>query len=331
MSPQQQLELDPPTAQHEFPDLRRGLHDLPELDSRAARYEIVGPRSGPVVVVLGGISATRHVTASVSDPRPGWWEDVVGPGRAIDTRQFRVLGIDYATNGSSAGIVTTCDQAEIIAAALDQVGVRRAHAVIGASYGGMVALAFGVKFAARARRLIVISAAHESDPIATALRHLQRRVVALGCASGLERDGLAIARGIAMTSYLTPRYFEERIADCDRNDSRVIENRIGEYLKTRGEKFADQWTAERYNALSLSLDLHQIRPEDVTAPTTVIAVTGDRLVPIAQSRELARRLAGPSQLIELDSSLGHDAFLGDWSRVAPFVNELLRLGIEELS
>ena len=301
-----------------------------ELESRAA-YEIIGPPTAPVVVVLGGISATKHVTASASDPTPGWWEDVVGPARAIDTRQFRVLGIDYATNGSSAGTATTFDQADAIAAALDQVGVHRAHAVVGASYGGMVALAFGVKFAARTNRLIVISAAHESDPIATALRHLQRRVVALGSATGLERDGLAIARGIAMTSYLTPSYFEERIADCDRNDSRVIENRIGNYLKTRGEKFADQWTAERYNALSLSLDLHQIRPEEVTVPTTVIAVSGDRLVPIAQSRDLARRLAGPSQLIELDSSLGHDAFLGDSSRIAPFVNELLRLEIEELS
>ena len=306
-------------------------YDLHELDSRAASYEIVGPRAAPVVVVLGGISATKHVTASASDPTPGWWEDVVGPGRAIDTRQFRVLCIDYATNGNSAGSVTTSDQAEALAAALDHVGVRRAHAVVGASYGGMVALAFGVKFAARAKRLIVISAAHESDPIATALRHLQRRVVALGSASGLERDGLAIARGIAMTSYLTGRHFEERIAGCDRNDSREIENRIGNYLKTRGEKFADQWTAERYNALSLSLDLHQIRPEEVTVPTTVIAVSGDRLVPISQSRELARRLAGPSQLIELDSSLGHDAFLGDSSRIAPFVNELLRLEIEELS
>jgi homoserine O-acetyltransferase len=306
-------------------------NDLREFDPRAVRYEIVGPRSAPVVAVLGGISATRHVAASTSDPTPGWWGDVVGAGRAIDTRQFRVLCIDYATKGSSAGAVTTSDQAEALSFALDQVGVRRAHALVGASYGGMVALAFGVRFAARAKRLIVISAAHESDPIATALRHLQRRVVALASATGLERDGLAIARGIAMTSYLTAKHFEERIVGCDRNDSRVIEDRIGNYLKTRGEQFADQWTAERYNALSLSLDLHRIRPEEVTVPTTVIAVSGDRLVPIAQSRELARRLAGPSQLIELDSSLGHDAFLGDSSRIAPFINELLRLGAEELS
>jgi homoserine O-acetyltransferase len=205
------------------------------------------------------------------------------------------------------------------------------HAVVGASYGGMVALAFGAKFISRAKRLIVISAAHESDPIATALRHLQRRVVALGTAAGRERDGLAIARGIAMTTYLTGRHFEDRIADCDRNDSRLVEDQIGDYLKTRGEQFADKWTPERYNALSLSLDLHQIRPEDVTIPTTVIAVTGDRLVPLAQARELARRLGGPSQLIELDSSLGHDAFLGDSSRIAPIIDELLRLGTEVVS
>jgi homoserine O-acetyltransferase len=111
----------------------------------------------------------------------------------------------------------------------------------------------------------------------------------------------------------------------------VVEDRIGSYLKTRGEQFAEQWTPERYNALSLSLDLHKIRPEDITVPTTVIAITGDRLVPVAQSRELALRLAGPSQLIELDSSLGHDAFLGDSARIAPLINELLRLRVEALS
>jgi homoserine O-acetyltransferase len=304
---------------------------LRELDPQAVRYELIGPRGAPVVAVLGGISASRHVASSPSDPSRGWWEDVVGPGRTIDTRHFRVLGIDYVTNESSESSVTTIDQAEALAAALDQAGVRSVHAVVGASYGGMVALAFGLKFAARAKRLIVISAAHESDPIATALRHLQRRVVALGCAVGRERDGLAIARGIAMTSYLTSRHFEDRIDVRDRNDSRLVEDRIGNYLKTRGEQFADKWTPERYNALSLSLDLHQIRPEDVTVPTTVIAITGDRLVPVAQSRELARRLGGPSQLIELDSSLGHDAFLGDSARIAPFVNELLRLGVEAVS
>jgi homoserine O-acetyltransferase len=300
-------------------------------DAAHGRFEIVGPRGAPVIAVLGGISASRHVSSSPSDPSHGWWEEVVGPGRAIDTRQFQVIGIDYVTGADSAAPVTTVDQADTLAAALDQVGVRTLRAVVGASYGGMVALAFGVKFPERAKRLIVISAAHESDPIATALRHLQRRVVALGSAVGREHDGLAIARGIAMTSYLTPRHFEERIAGADRSDSSVVEDRIGSYLKTRGDQFAEKWTPERYNALSLSLDLHRIRPEDVTVPTTVIAVTSDRLVPAAQSRELAQRLGGSSQLIELDSSFGHDAFLGDSARIAPLINELLRVRVEALS
>jgi homoserine O-acetyltransferase len=300
-------------------------------DAAQVRFEIVGPRGAPVIAVLGGISASKHVTSSVSDPSRGWWEEVVGAGRAIDTRQFQIIGIDYVTGAESNSPVTTADQAEALAAALDQAGVRALHAVVGASYGGMVALAFGIGFPQRAKRLIVISAAHESDPLATALRHLQRRVVELGSAVGRERDGLAIARGIAMTSYLTPRHFEERVAGSDRSDSSVVEDRIGSYLKTRGEQFAEKWTPERYNALSLSLDLHKIRPEDVIVPTTVIAITGDRLVPVAQSRELALRLGGPSQLIELDSSLGHDAFLGDSGRIAPLITELLKVRVEALS
>jgi len=317
MTPQQ-LEIDP----------RPALYDFPSVP--AVQYEIVGPRGAPVIAVLGGISASKHTTSSASDPSPGWWEDVVGPDRPIDTRRFRILGIDYVASGTTSAPVTTTDQAEALAAALDHAGIHSLHAIVGASYGGMVALAFGARFASRTRRLIVISAAHESDPIATALRHLQRRVVALGSAVGRERDGLAIARGIAMTSYLTPRHFEERLEGCDRNDSTVVEDRIGSYLKAHGERFAEHWTSERYNALSLSLDLHRIRPEDVTVPATVIAISSDRLVPIAQSRELAQRLGGLSQLIELDSTLGHDAFLGD-PRIGPFINELLQIGVEVVS
>jgi homoserine O-acetyltransferase/O-succinyltransferase len=306
-------------------------YHVEEFGSALEGYEILGPRGAPVIAVLGGISASKHATSSSSDPTTGWWEDVVGPERAIDTLRYRVLGIDYLSSGPNGDPVTTFDQADALAAALDRAGVSNVHAVIGASYGGMVALAFGVRYPSRVNRLIVIGAAHESDPLATALRHLQRRVVALGRETGRERDGLSIARGIAMTSYLTPLYFEERVADWSLNDSRLVEDRIGSYLRTRGEQFADNWTSDRYSALSLSLDLHSIRPEDLTVPTTVIAVSSDRVVPVAQSRELARRLGGPSQLIEIDSSFGHDAFLGDYPRIAPFIDELLRLKLEVVS
>ena len=290
-------------------------------------YEIVGPIGAPVVAVLGGISSTRHVTSTAIDSRPGWWEEAVGPGRAIDTKRFLVLSIDYVSTSRDSSTITTSDQADALADALDHAHIRSLHAIIGASYGGMVALAFGAAYRARCKRLIVIGAAHESDPLATALRHLQRRVIQLGANLGRERDALTIARGIAMTSYLTPNYFKERFVDSDHADSRVLEDRIGSYLRKKGEDFADSWTSERYNALSLSLDLHRVRPEDIAVPATVIAVSSDRLVPIEQARQLVDRLAGPAQLIEIDSQFGHDAFLGDAHRIAPFIEELLNVGL----
>lgn len=293
--------------------------------SDGVAYEIVGPVGAPVVAVLGGISANRHVTANALDPQAGWWEDAVGVGRAIDTTRFLVISVDYVSTFRDSGTVTTRDQADALASALDHARIRSLHAIVGASYGGMVALAFGAAYPTRCRRLIVISAAHESDPLATALRHLQRRVIELGANIGRERDALTIARGIAMTSYLTPNYFKERFSDCEPIDSRAIEDRIGNYLRKKGEDFADSWTSEKYNALSLSLDLHRVRPEDIAVPTTVIGVSSDRLVPIEQSRQLVNRLSGPAQLIEIDSAFGHDAFLGDADRVTPFIEELLNV------
>jgi len=306
-------------------DSPRAIGAQVQRTSDGVSYELVGPLGAPVVAVLGGISATRHVTSNGIDPQPGWWQDVVGPGRAIDTTQFLVIGIDYVSSFRGSSTVTTFDLADALASALDHARIRCLHAAVGASYGGMVALAFGAAYRTRCRRLIVIGAAHESDPLATALRHLQRRVIELGSSIGRERDALTIARGIAMTSYLTPHYFKERFIECEPTDSRTVEDRLGNYLRRKGEDFADRWTSEKYNALSLSLVLHQVRPEHITVPTTVIGVSSDRLVPIQQSRELVQRLGGPAQLIEIDSEFGHDAFLGDADRLAPFIEELLNV------
>jgi homoserine O-acetyltransferase len=301
------------------------------FDGGFVSYEINGAAGAPVVAVLGGISASRHVASSPNDLRPGWWEDVVGIGRAIDTRTLRAISIDYVSGSSTQPPVTTDDQARALAAVLDHAGIDHLRATVGASYGGMVALAFAAAFPTRTGRAIAISAAHQSDPMSTALRHLQRRVVELGSSLGRDRDALSIARGIAITSYLTPAYLEDRVSIEEAHDARAAEDSIGRFLRVRGEQFADNWTSERYNSLSLSLDLHEVKPEQIVVPTTVIAISSDRLVPIAQTRELARRLAGPSQLIELDSPCGHDAFLDDSERVAPFIAELLRVSGGPLS
>src|SRR5260221_12786121 len=99
-------------------------------NSSRIEYEIEGPAGAPVVVVLGGISATRHVASGTKDASAGWWEDVAGEGRPIDTSRFRVLGVDFADGGCSRDgrperLMTTREPAERIVDRVDEVGIGR--------------------------------------------------------------------------------------------------------------------------------------------------------------------------------------------------------------
>jgi len=288
-----------------------------------ASFEIVGPADAPVVVVLGGISASRHVTSSSANPRPGWWEQFCGPGRAINTDRFRILSIDYRSEGNAGHALTTYDQALALVSALDSAGVQSARAIVGASYGGMIALAFGSIAPERVRRLVVIGAAHESAPTATALRLLQRRVVELGLATGRSYDALILARGIAMTTYASADEFDRRFAGPATYDTDKRSRAIGDFLQLSGENFAQNCTPERFLALSESLDNHYVCPEEVRVPTTLIAVREDALVPVEQVQHLARTIGASCRLVELSSSHGHDTFLNAHHLIAPFVVDAL--------
>lgn len=286
------------------------------------RYELVGPDDAPLVVVLGGISASAHVTATDADPAPGWWNDVVGPERGIDTRRHRVLGVEFLDGGRRAdgrprATITTHDQADAIARVLDALGVARAQAFVGASYGGMVALAFAERYPDRVARLVVISAPHEAHPMSTALRALQRNIVKLGLESGRTRESLVLARGLAMTTYRSAREFAERFdaapVEVRENDATFDVER---YLAHHGERFAAQWAAERFLALSLSGDLHRVDPSKIRVPTVVVAAEGDAIVPGEQLERLAASIAAPTRLVHLASRRGHDAFLTEPDAVA---------------
>jgi homoserine O-acetyltransferase len=226
-----------------------------------------------------------------------------------------VLGVDFtdggrARDGRPARAVTTHDQARAIARALDAIGVDQAHAIVGASYGGMVALAFAELYPHRLERLVVISAPHEPHPMSTALRAVQRQIVELGLSTGETRRAMTIARGLAMTTYRSREEFAERFdtAPAEQGPGRATFP-VEAYLRTHGERFAARWTAERFLALSLSIDLHRVDPRAIRTPTIVVAAEGDAIVPRAQLEALVSQLAGPAQLVDLASTRGHDAFL----------------------
>jgi homoserine O-acetyltransferase/O-succinyltransferase len=283
-----------------------------EISIEVPGHEVSGPDDAPAFLALGGISATRHVCATPADPRPGWWEAIAGDGRVLDTSRYRVIGCDFLDGGRDASgrplrSVSTHDQADAIAAMLDDLGVTRLRALIGASYGGMVALAFAARYPERLEQLIVISAAHRSDPMATARRIIQRRIVELGLDTGRTHEALVVARALAMTTYRSSREFAQRFDGAA--DGAAQSHAIESYLRHHGEKFAQRVPAERYLALSESTDLHAVDPRAIRAPTTLVAAEHDAIVPRAQLAALARAIGAHCRLVDLPSIHGHDAFL----------------------
>lgn len=281
-------------------------------------YRIVGPTRAPVVVVLGGISGNRMVCDDPQSERPGWWNKMAGPGakRAIDTTKVRVLSFDYLGRYPEQLFederllsITTRDQARILHAVLDELGLDSIQALIGASYGAMVGLRFAADFGPRLQHLVAISGAHRAHPMATAWRSIQRNIVRMGLAQGATAQGLALARALAMTTYRSADEFAERFDGPPTEVDGQIKFPVEHYLEQRGNDFLRYFTPESFIALSESIDLHRVDPQSITCPTTVIGVQSDVLVPIGDSADLAAGLSGRATLHKIDSLFGHDAFL----------------------
>ncbi|WP_426662577.1 homoserine O-succinyltransferase MetX [Rhodanobacter aciditrophus] len=288
------------------------------------RYLWRGAPDAPTVIVQGGISANRDVTAP-ADAEPGWWQELVAEGAAIDLGGFRVLAIDWLTPAElGATTISSEDQADALAALLDALGIARAHAFVGSSYGAMVALAFAARHPQRAERLVLLCGAHRAHPLSTAQRSVQRGIVRLGRQSGQLDEALALARQLAMTTYRGSAEFGRRFAGEPEWRGDRFHFPVEDYLEHQGRRFVERFDAERFLALSESIDLHDVAPEQVPLPTTLIGFPSDRLVPLADLCELQRRLRGPATLEVVESPYGHDAFLKEPEQLAPLLREALR-------
>ncbi len=288
------------------------------------RYLWVGAPGAPTVIVQGGISADRNVCAGDERGEPGWWEWLAGAGRAIDLAYCRVLAIDWLSAADlGAAAVSSDDQADALAALLDDLRIDRVHAFVGASYGAMVGLAFAARHDRRLERLVALAGAHRPHPLATAQRAIQRGIVRLGLAHGCDGEALALARQLAMTSYRGADEFAERFG----GDAVFADGRyrlpVEGWLEHAGNKFADGFDAHRYLSLSESIDLHAVDPATVRVPTSLVSFASDRLVPLADMCELQRRLGAPASLEVIASRYGHDGFLKETSALAPLLHAAL--------
>jgi homoserine O-acetyltransferase len=293
------------------------LHFGGRVERVEVAYRLAGAREAPVVAVLGGISAGRNVF-SLDAAAPGWWEDAIGPGRALDTDRYRVLGIDFLggshrTTGPGEGevfpSVSAFDQARLLVTLMEQLGVERLQASLGASYGGMVTLALAQAHPGRVRHALVLSAAHRTHPMSTAWRSVQRAIVRYALGHGEGARGLVLARALAMATYRSAREFEERFPGPAEATPDGFRFPVETYLMARGASYAAVYKPEAFVCLSESIDLHRVEPESIRVPTTLLGVQEDQLVPLADMRELRDRHGGNCSLVEISSIFGHDAFL----------------------
>ncbi|MEE9346632.1 MAG: homoserine O-succinyltransferase [Robiginitomaculum sp.] len=296
------------------------------LKSDTVCGRLYGPQGAPVIVVLGGISATRFVADSEDGKAAGWWSNLVRDGGPIGTKRVQVLGYDFAPNVDSdcrPGTITTNDQAARLFALLKHMGIGRVDAIIGSSYGGMTALAFAQNYPDAVERLCIIGASHRPYPIGVAWRGIQRRIVRLGIKAGAPKDGMKLARELAMTTYRTAAEFGDRFS-LEEVESEPSVFDICTYLGSRGDVFARQMDADRFLAMSESIDLHRISPEAISTPTLLISAISDQLAPLPDMRELRDRLAGKAELFTMTSLFGHDAFLKEYDAMTPRLEAFIK-------
>jgi homoserine O-acetyltransferase len=296
---------------------RRPLHHRGELTDVRIAWRMTGPEEAPVVCALGGISAHRRVCLT-PDARDGWWADIAGPGKPLDSDRWRILSFDFlggsgdstgpATGADDFPSISTFDQARALEQLLDALGIGALRAIAGGSYGAMVGLAFGELYPDRVANLLVIGAADRAHPMSSAWRSTQRRMVRFAIAAGQPAQGMELARALAMTTYRSSEEFAARFdGPAELVDGR-FEFPVEKYLAARGRDYAAQYSPESFLCLSESIDLHRVEVARIFVPTTVVGIREDRLVPLADIRAMVARLQH-GRLHEISSVFGHDAFL----------------------
>lgn len=265
---------------------------LPEVTCAYETWGQLDDDASNAVLVCHAISGDSHVTRHDADDQPGWWEDLVGPGKAIDTDRFfvvcpNVLGgcrgstgpreIDPTSDppqryGSDFPRITIADMVNVQHRLAEHLGIRRWRAVVGGSLGGHQAMTWVTQFPKSVELCVIIASSPRLTSQALGFDVIARNAIQTDphFYGGQYYDhphrpdtGLAIARMLGHITYLSSEAMEDKF-DPDRHDPRQIassfEQRfsIGSYLAHQGEKFTTRFDANSYITLSMAMDLFDL-------------------------------------------------------------------------
>ena len=329
-----------------------GLEGGATLPGLTVAYETWGTRDAAganAVLVLHALTGDSHAAgpAGPGHPTPGWWDALIGPGRAIDTDRWfvvcpNVLGGCQGTTGPSSAApdgrawgprfprVTIRDQvaAEVLLA--DHLGIERWAAVVGGSMGGMRVLEWCVGHPGRVARAAVLAVGAAATAEQVALCSVQCRAIRLDPAHAggdyygtgdAPVDGMALARAIGQISYRTEAELAERFGRTPQNDEDPLAGgryAVESYLGHQGDKLVGRFDPNAYLVLSEAMNSHDVGRgrggvaaalARVTAEVRVAGIDTDRLYPLALQAELAAHLPGAHPLAVIRSRFGHDGFL----------------------
>jgi homoserine O-acetyltransferase/O-succinyltransferase len=284
---------------------------LPAVDIACETWGGLSRAKDNAVLILTGLSPGAHARSSAEDPTPGWWEEMIGPGQAIDTNRFHVvcvnsLGSCHGSTGPASidprtgeryrlrfPVLTIEDIATAAHDALEQMGLRRLRAVVGPSLGGMTALAYAIQFPEDVRDLVTISSATRATPFAIAIRSLQRECIRSdpGWRGGEyapeqpPETGLRLARKLGLLTYRSAlewreRFGRERIADAGPTQMFGPEFEIEAYLEMHAQKFARSFDANCYLYLSRAMDLFDVAEHGGSVEAGLGRIRADRTLVI---------------------------------------------------
>lgn len=309
------------------------LHHRGELPSARIAWRLTGPSESPLVCAMGGIWCDRRLF-DPTDARRGCWHEVVGLRRPLDAGRYRILSFDYlGGSGDSTGpepggqfpSISTYDQAEALARLLDHLKIRSLHAIVGGSYGGMVALAFGERYPERAGGLCIISAADRPHPMAIAWHSIQRRIVKFAIECARPQEGLRLARAVGLSLYRSSEEFAARFPVTPRLEGGEFIFPVERYLFGDSAESTAAFRAEAFLCLSESLDLHEVDATRIFVPTTAVGAREDQLVPLSDVRALVARM-GVAHVREISSIHGHDAYLRESEQLRSILASAIDVG-----
>jgi homoserine O-acetyltransferase len=244
------------------------------------------------VLICHALNASHHVAGVAADnpENVGWWDNMVGPGKPVDTNQFFVIGVNNLGScfgstgpmsinletqkpyGASFPVVTVEDWVNAQARVADHFGIQKFAAVMGGSLGGMQAMAWGMLYPERVGNCVVIASTPKLSAQNIAFNEVARSAILSDpdfhggdyyAHHVKPRRGLRVARMIGHITYLSDDDMAEKFGrelkraegdSKDYNFSFDVEFEVESYLRYQGEKFADYFDANTYLLITRALD-----------------------------------------------------------------------------